>query len=104
MVKRARVELGDASEGDNVAIPIPLVDRGRGDPRNLLGVVVNRDENMMYSIATSNGTLKGKYSRNQFILCAERLLKIEDMDRQNLISLRSAVNLTSLCNGQGFVK
>jgi len=24
------------------AVPIPLVNRGRGDPRNILGIIVNR--------------------------------------------------------------
>ena len=28
--------------GDNVAIHIPLVDRGRGDPRNILGVLYTK--------------------------------------------------------------
>ena len=42
-VKRTRVELKGGVAGDNVAVPIPLVDRGRGDPRNILGVIVNRD-------------------------------------------------------------
>ena len=31
--------------GDTVAIPIPGVDRGKGDPRNILGIVKSmRDE------------------------------------------------------------
>ena len=70
MVKRARVELKAGEPGDNVAVPIPLVDRGRCDPRNILGVIVDRDlENDLYSIAVKAGLLKGKYSRNQFDLC-----------------------------------
>jgi len=43
VVKRTRVELKAFVAGDNVAVPIPLVGRGRGDPRNILGVIVNRD-------------------------------------------------------------
>ena len=43
MVKLTRVELKAGVAGDNVAVPISLVDRGRGDPRNILGVIVNRD-------------------------------------------------------------
>ena len=37
--------------GDNVIIPTPLVDRGRGDPRNIMGVILDRNENDMYRIA-----------------------------------------------------
>ncbi|KAH3857474.1 hypothetical protein DPMN_100081 [Dreissena polymorpha] len=50
-VKRSRVELKAGETGDNVAIPIPVVDRGRGDPRNILGVIVGWDKNDMYRIA-----------------------------------------------------
>ena len=33
VVKRTRVDLNAGVADDNVAVPIPLVDRGRGDPR-----------------------------------------------------------------------
>ena len=34
--------------GDNVIIPIPLVDRGKSDPINVIGVIVDFNENDMY--------------------------------------------------------
>jgi hypothetical protein len=43
MIKRSRVELQTGAVGDIVAVPIPMVDRGRGDARNILGVIVHRD-------------------------------------------------------------
>ena len=43
MVKRNRV---DGEIDDNVAVSIPLVDRGREDPRNILGVIVSKHANM----------------------------------------------------------
>ena len=51
-----------------------MVDRGRGDPRNIIGVIVDRDENDLYRIAVKAGILRTKYSRNQFDLCPQRLL------------------------------
>ena len=42
MIERSRIELRFGGKSDNVAIPVPLVDRGKGDPRNILGVVVDR--------------------------------------------------------------
>ena len=58
MVKRSRVELKAGEPGDNVAVLIPLVDRGRGDPRNILGVIINRDlETNLYRIAVRAGIL-----------------------------------------------
>jgi len=43
VVKRTCVDLKAGVTGDNVAVPVPLVDRGRGDPWNILGVIVNRN-------------------------------------------------------------
>ena len=43
MVKRTRVDLKASVTGDNVAVPVSLVNRGRGDPWNILGVIVNRN-------------------------------------------------------------
>jgi hypothetical protein len=57
--------------GDNVAVPVPLVDRGSGDPKIILGVVVNRDEHDLYSIAVKAGLLSKKYTRNQFDVCPQ---------------------------------
>jgi len=66
MVKRSRVEMVAGKVGDNVAVSIPLVDRGRGDLRNILGTVLDRNENDLYTICVKGGILKGKHSRNQF--------------------------------------
>ena len=35
MIKCSLIDLKMAEVGDNVAVPIPMVDRGRGDPRNI---------------------------------------------------------------------
>ena len=45
MVKRSRVINVPGKVGENVTIPVPLVDRGRGDSRNIMGVILDRDEN-----------------------------------------------------------
>ena len=104
MVKRSRVDLVAGKVGDNVAVPIPPMDRGRGDPRNILGVIVSCDDNMNYRIATRSGVLNGRYSRNQFDVCSERLLTENDVNQDAAISLRLAVIQTSISGGQGFVK
>jgi len=105
MVKRSRVDLKPGDIGDNAAVPVPLVDRGRGDPRNILGVIVNRDvETDIYKIAVKAGILNGGYSRNQFDLCPQRLLTQEDVCLDQSVSLRSAVAAQSASGGQGFIK
>ena len=50
MLKRSRKEMTPAQENDTVAIPVPLVDRGRGDARNIMGFVLNKDQHEMYKI------------------------------------------------------
>jgi hypothetical protein len=91
MVKRSKIDLKVAEVGDNVAVPVPLVDRGRGDPRNILGVVVNCDEHDLFSIAVKAGILSTKYTRNQFDPCPQRLLKDSDMNTECTISRSQAI-------------
>ena len=43
MVNRSRVDFKHGEPGDNVAVPTPLADRGSGNPRNILGVIVHKD-------------------------------------------------------------
>ena len=105
MVKRSRVDFKCGEIGDNVAVPVPMVDRGRGDARNILGVIVNREiDTDIYTIAVKSGVLKGGYSRNQFDLCPQRLLSMADVNPEKHVSLQSAVIEESASGGQGFVK
>ena len=103
MVKRSRIELKMAEVGDNVAVPIPIVDKGRGDPRNILGVVLDRDEHDMYKIAVKAGILSTRYSRNQFDLCPQQLLNVSDVNTEHKITLRQALKSTAT-GGQGFFR
>src|SRR5215469_14822797 len=104
MLKRSRVVNAPGDVGDNVTVPVPLVDRGRGDPRNLLGIILDRDENEMYRIAVRAGILTGKYSRNQFDLCSQKLLTDKEVRLDREVALRTAVTDESTCGGQGFVR
>ena len=47
-----------AEIGDNVLIPVPEVDRGQSDSRNVLGVILSVIDNDFYKIGTIVGTLK----------------------------------------------
>ena len=104
MVKRSRIEHISGNPGNNVTVPIPLVDRGRVDPRNIMGVIVDRDNHDLYRIAVKGGVLATKYARNQFDLCSAKILSLDDMSLDREIGLRSAVQFESVCGGQGFVK
>ncbi|XP_064079514.1 SCAN domain-containing protein 3-like [Macrobrachium nipponense] len=103
MVKRSRLDSKTGEVGDNVAVHIPLVDRGRVGARNILGVIVDRDENDLYTIAVKSGIIKTKYSRNQFDLRPQKLLTQSDVKQDEQVSLRQALKSTATC-GQGFLQ
>lgn len=55
-----------ANVGDNVTIPIPDVDKGRGDLRNIIGVILQRNDEGLYKVGTKHGVLQKLYSRYSF--------------------------------------
>ena len=80
------MDLKSGDIGDNVAVPVPMVDRGRGDPRNILGVIIDRNENDLYTIGVKAGVLKTKYTRIDFNLCPQRLIGIDDINQDERVS------------------
>ncbi|GFN88178.1 hypothetical protein PoB_001468400 [Plakobranchus ocellatus] len=44
MVKGSRTDLRAGEQGDNAAVPVPLVDRQSGDHKNILGDKIDRRE------------------------------------------------------------
>ena len=57
------MELDVAKYGDNIALTVPSVDRGRYDPRNLIGVVLAVNSDGSFKIGVKGGILKGTYLR-----------------------------------------
>ena len=105
MVSRSNQILRPINVGDNVTVPVPSVDRGRGDPRNILCVVTSFDpETEQYKLGTRSGLLTATYSRNQFMASSFHGLSESDIDLNVEISVREAARLQSIGNGQGFVK
>ena len=101
IVKRSRIVF---SIGSNVTVPIPSVDRGRTDPRNIIRVVTECSDNELYTMAVKGGIFDRKYSRNQFDVCATILYLPDDVCTDEDISLRQAMQLESRCGGQGFTR
>ena len=52
---------GSCQPGTNVIIKIQI------DSINIIGVIKSQDENGLYEIATSEGTIKGLYSRIYYL-------------------------------------
>jgi hypothetical protein len=95
--------LSDVDIGTNVLIPIPNVDRGKGDPRSVLVVVINKDE-LGYKLGTKSGTLRGLYTGNQFELSDRKYLHIGSINNEHELSFRQAARSVLLCDGQGFAR
>ena len=79
--------------GDSVAIPIPMVDRDRGDPRNILGVILVCDEQNMYTIA-----VKSKYAKINLSMSTKA-----NVHTVCTATLRQAVKATT-SGGQGLFR
>ena len=92
-----------AELGDNVLVPVPEVDRGRTDFRNISGVITTVGPDGTYTIGTSSGVLKQSYVRSQFIPTSASLVGITDVPTKS-VSLREVAKSQSLTHGQGFVK
>jgi hypothetical protein len=77
--------------GNNVTLPVPSVDRGRGDPRNLMCVVTDiNTETQQFKLATRYDLLNGSFSRNQFLPCTSNTLLLDSVDLDTEISVRQA--------------
>ena len=88
--------------GENVLVPIPEVDRGRTDFRNVLGVIMMVGPDG-YTIGTQSGLLKQKYVRSQFQPTIGNHLRAIDVPPKE-VSLREACGMVSLAHGQGFIR
>jgi len=63
MVRREQSILPPAKVGDSVLIPILELDRGRGDPANMLAVVLEVGDKK-HVVGTKYGRLNTKLERN----------------------------------------
>lgn len=92
----------EASVGITVRIPVPEVDRGRGD-RSILAVIMEKTSEGFFRLGTRNGQIKQLYSHSQFSVCEQELISIEEVPNIET-SLRSVGTAQSTCTGQGFKK
>ncbi|KAE9529177.1 hypothetical protein AGLY_011973 [Aphis glycines] len=97
-------KLKPAEVGATVRVPVPDVDKGRGDARNILAVVIEVTDDGYYQLGTKEGLLKSLYSRSQFTICQKNLIAIEEVPRENTFALRTIATQQSTGTGQGFIK
>ena len=94
-MKRSHINLKPAELYVNVAILIPMVDRGRGDPRNILGVILDKSDNDLHTVAVKAGVLKPKCTRNDFSLCPQKLLTKDHVNTEKKREALKKVNLVA---------
>jgi hypothetical protein len=88
-------------KGYNVDIPIPAIDRGPTDPRNIKGVVTQVYDHGGYKDGTKVGLIKGYLSRNQIEFCESETVNASDVPESEL-SLRAVTSKLSMSGGQRF--
>jgi hypothetical protein len=103
MLRTSKRKFPPPQIGDTVRIQVPDVDRGRTDPRNVLAVVVGIENSDFYRLANKHGTLKQLFTRNQFAICKEKLLSMDEVSTQEM-SLREAASANSKSGGQGYTR
>lgn len=102
MKKISDHKFAPADVGTTVRIPVPEVDRGRGDARSILGVILANNDGF-YRIGTRDGTLKNLLVRSQFDVCKENIINISEVGSKE-VGIRTLATSQSLGSGQGFKK
>lgn len=104
MLRRAEKKLGQVFVGNCVTVAVPEFDRGRGDPPNVVGVVMEIDQvSQKYKIGTRAGIIETYLERNSFEVVSFKGLRVSDVPQKEL-SLRTIVKEMSVGVGQGFRK
>ena len=95
MVLRGKGILPPIGMGDNVLVPVPSFDRGRGDPSNIVAMVIAQQEDK-YKVATRHGMLKTWLERNSLAATKCTVITAADIVCDEEYSLRE------LGTGQGY--
>ena len=105
MISRSNQILRPIDIGDNVTIPIPSVDKGRGDRRNILYLVTHFSSHTeQYKLGTRHGLLNSTFSMNQFMPSIFHGFSEAEIDSNTEISVREAARLQSIGDGECFAK
>lgn len=101
MIKASNAKFTAVEIGQCVRIKVPDVDRAKADGRNIIAVVISIENENLYKLGTKYGILSQLYSRNEFGVCKERFITIEEVPETD-ITLRECARKDSNLGGQGF--
>ena len=86
--------------GENVRIPVEKVDRGLLDSPYLIGVITEKKHGN-YRVGTTDGTLNQMFSRSQIDKCSHNFITTDQVNKEKVLSVRSANAAQSIGTGQG---
>ena len=104
MKRSSDKHLPPVERGATVRIPIPDVDRAKGDARSVLAVVLEVVDEGFYRLGTRDGVLKQLYARSQFSYCSQNIIKESEVPVDKEVALRTVATYQSSGSGQGFFK
>lgn len=100
-LKVSNLKFSSGNVVDTVKLRVSGVDRARKDPRNIIAVISEVQNEEIYLSGTKQGKFSNWYARNQFTICEEKFISLEDIP-DLAISLRECVRKSSLSRGQGY--
>lgn len=83
MLKWSERRLSPVTVGDCVAVFVPEFDRGKTDPLNIVGVIMEVDKNKKYYVGTKVGKIRNCLERTCFEVLKNRNLEVEDVTPSN---------------------
>ncbi|CAF4868915.1 unnamed protein product, partial [Rotaria sp. Silwood1] len=94
----------DSDVGDNFLVPVPNVDRGPTDGRNILAVIMEIKHDK-YKLGIQNGVLLGYCSYHQISIASGLpTLFVNNIIIDEQKSLREIVRIQNVASGQGVFK
>ena len=93
MGRRGGSVVPEANVGDGVMLHVPKTYRGRSDPTHLHGMIYEKHDHGLYTIALKCGVLQGKFKRKQFDVCSSVTFTTLNVNTDRRVSLRKALQL-----------
>ena len=82
MTKLWNKKFADVDVGISVRVPVPNIDRAKGDQKNVIGVVVERTAHGLYRVGTKHGILEKLFTRVQIQPCGHNFVQLDEVPRE----------------------
>jgi len=93
MGRRGGSVVPEANVGDGVMLSVPNTFRGRSDPTHLHGMIYEKHDHGLYTIALKCGVLQEKFKRKQFDVCSSITFTTLNVNTDRRVSLKKALQL-----------